>query len=136
MALNASLSWLTRYERKLTPTSAKTPLAGQAGYPADLRARITASWTHGPALVTTSVNHVGDLATESGRRIAPWTTVDLQGRWRGEVLAARNLTLTLNVQNLFDQDPPFYDNPLAIGYDPANADPLGRMISLQLTKTW
>lgn len=136
LALNASLSWLTRYERKLTPTSAKTPLAGQAGYPADLRARITASWTHGPALVTTSVNHVGDLATESGRRIAPWTTVDLQGSWRGEVLAARNLTLTLNVQNLFDQDPPFYDNPLAIGYDPANADPLGRMISLQLTKTW
>ncbi len=40
------------------------------------------------------------------------------------------------MQNLFDSDPPFYDSPLAIGYDPANADPLGRLISIQLTKVW
>lgn len=136
LALNASLSWLARYDRKLTPASAKTDLSGQAGYPADLRARVSATWTHGPVSMTSAVNHVGDLKSETGRRIAPWTTVDLQGRWQGKVLAAQGLSLTLNVQNLFDKDPPFYDNPLAIGYDPANADPLGRMVSLQLSKTW
>ncbi|MDR6623863.1 TonB-dependent receptor [Caulobacter segnis] len=136
LALNASLSWLTRYARKLTPASAKTQLAGQAGYPADLRARVSATWTHGPASLTTSLIHVGDLSAETGARIAPWTTFDLQGRWQGKVLGAQGLTLTLNVQNLFDKAPPFYDNPLAIGYDPANADPLGRLVSLQLTKTW
>lgn len=134
--VNASLSWLRHYERKLTPTSTRNELAGQAGYPADLRARVSATWTHGPVSVTGAVNHVGDSYAETGRRIHPWTTFDLQGRWQGKVMAAEGLSLTLNVQNLFDKDPPFYDNPLAIGYDPANADPLGRMVSLQLTKAW
>jgi iron complex outermembrane receptor protein len=52
------------------------------------------------------------------------------------MLGVDGLTWSLNVQNLFDSGPPFYDNPLAIGYDPANADPLGRMVTLQLTKAW
>ena len=136
LAVNASLSWMTHYRRKLTPTSTQVELAGQAGYPADLRARVSATWTHGPASVTTALNHVGDTYADTGRRIHPWTTFDLQGRWQGKILAAEGLAVTLNVQNLFDEDPPFYDNPLAIGYDPANADPLGRMVTLQLTKAW
>jgi outer membrane receptor protein involved in Fe transport len=136
LALNASLSWLTHYKRAITPTSSQVELAGQAGYPADLRVRISATWTHGPASVTTALNHVGDTYAETGRRVHPWTTFDLQGRWQGDILAAEGLAVTLNVQNLFDQDPPFYDNPLGIGYDPNNADPLGRMVTLQLTKAW
>lgn len=138
LSLNASLSWLTRYERKVTPTAAATQLAGQAGYPADLRARVSATWTHGPVAITTGFNHVGDTYAETGRRVAPWNTVDLQLRLqpRSRVLGAQGLAWTLNVQNLFDAAPPFYDNPLGIGYDPANADPIGRRITLQLTKAW
>ncbi|MGR4866735.1 TonB-dependent receptor domain-containing protein [Caulobacter sp. LARHSG274] len=136
LVLNASLSWLTRYRRKLTPTSARTELAGQAGYPADLRGRVSATWSRGPVSVTTGLNHVGDSYADTGRRIHPWTTFDLQGRWQGTILAVDGLAMTLNVQNLFDQDPPFYDNPLAVGYDPVNADPLGRVVSLTLTKAW
>ncbi|PIB92753.1 TonB-dependent receptor [Caulobacter sp. FWC2] len=136
LVLNASLSWLTHYKRKLTPTSAHTELAGQAGYPADLRGRVSATWIHGPVSVTTGLNHVGDSYADTGRRVHPWTTFDLQGRWQGKILAVDGLAVTLNVQNLFDQDPPFYDNPLAVGYDPVNADPLGRVISLTLTKAW
>jgi outer membrane receptor protein involved in Fe transport len=136
LAVNASLSWMQHYRRKLTPTSREVELAGQAGYPADLRARVSATWTHGPASVTTAVNHVGDTYADTGRRIHPWTTFDLQTRWEGKLLGAEGLAVTLNVQNLFDKDPPFYDSPLAIGYDPANADPLGRMVTLQLSKAW
>lgn len=136
LVLNASLSWLTHYKRKLTPTSARTELAGQAGYPADLRARVSATWIHGPMSVTTGLNHVGDSYADTGRRVHPWTTFDLQGRWQGKILAVDGLAAALNVQNLFDQDPPFYDNPLAVGYDPVNADPLGRVVSLTLTKAW
>ncbi|KRA67046.1 hypothetical protein ASD89_02150 [Caulobacter sp. Root656] len=138
LTLNASLSWLTRYERKVTPTATATQLAGQAGYPADLRARVSATWTHGPAAITTSLSHVGDTYAETGRRVAPWNTVDLQLRLqpRAPVLGVKGLAWTLNVQNLFDSAPPFYDNPLGIGYDPANADPIGRRVTLQLTKAW
>jgi outer membrane receptor protein involved in Fe transport len=136
LAINASLSWMRTYRRKLTPTATPVALAGQAGYPADLRARVSATWTHGPASLTTALNHVGDTYADTGRRIHPWTTVDLQGRWQGKLMAVEGLAVTLNVQNLFDADPPFYDNPLVLGYDPTNADPLGRMVTLQLTKAW
>ncbi|KQY28323.1 hypothetical protein ASD38_16720 [Caulobacter sp. Root487D2Y] len=136
LTFTGALSWMMHYKRKLTPTSVQTELAGVAGYPADLRGRVSATWTHGPASVTAGVNHVGDSYAETGRRVHPWTTLDLQGRWQGRLLAADGLSVTLNVQNLLDADPPFHDNPLAIGYDPVNADPLGRMVSLQLTKAW
>lgn len=138
LSLNGSLSWLMGYERKVTPTARATALAGMAGYPADLRGRIWATWARGPLAATAGINHVGDSHDETGRRIAPWTTIDLQLRLEAPrtTRSDRGLTVTLNVQNLLDTDPPFYDSPLAIGYDPANAEPLGRMISLQLTKSW
>ena len=50
-------------------------------------------------------------------------------------------TLALSAVNLFDEDPPptrvrpntgVYD----LGFDPANASPLGRLVSLELTKLW
>ncbi|CAN5226602.1 TonB-dependent receptor [soil metagenome] len=137
LSLNASLSWLTHYKRRTTPTSVETELAGHAGFPADLRARISASWTHGDYGATTSLNHVGDSSTDTGRRVKPWTTIDAQVRWQPKrLLGVEGMTWSLNVQNLFDKAPPFYDNPLAVGYDPASADPLGRMVTLQLTKAW
>lgn len=137
LALNASLSWLTRYKRRTTPTSVETELSGHTGFPADLRARLTATWTHGDYGATAGLNHVGDSTTDTGRRVKPWTTIDAQLRWQPKsLLGVDGLTWSLNVQNLLDEGPPFYDNPLAIGYDPANADPLGRMVTLQLTKAW
>ncbi|RRN63603.1 TonB-dependent receptor [Caulobacter sp. 602-1] len=138
VVFNGALSWLMRYRRAVTPTATATELSGRAGYPADLRARVSATWTHGATSTTVGVNHVGDSADEIGRRIKPWTTMDLQVRLRPTLpgFAWRGLLLALNVQNLFDADPPFYDSPLAIAYDPANADPIGRQISIQLIKAW
>jgi outer membrane receptor protein involved in Fe transport len=40
------------------------------------------------------------------------------------------------VQNVFDDDPPFYNNASGYGYDPSNADLLGRFVSVQLRKAW
>jgi outer membrane receptor protein involved in Fe transport len=136
LSLNASLSWIASYARKVTPTAQSTELSGQTNYPADLRARASATWTHGETALTAAVNHTGDLYAETGRRVSPWTTFDLQARWRPSILNLRGLSLTLNIQNAFDKAPPFYDNPLVLGYDPTNADPLGRMVTLQLTKAW
>jgi outer membrane receptor protein involved in Fe transport len=45
--------------------------------------------------------------------------------------------VALTVTNLFDRSPPFVDDQLqGLGYDPANASPLGRFISLQLHKSF
>ena len=49
---------------------------------------------------------------------------------------AKGLSLTLNVLNLLNEEPPFYDAPAGIGYDAANTNVLGRQVSLQLVKRW
>jgi iron complex outermembrane receptor protein len=136
LALSLSGSWLLDYQRKVTPTASAVELAGTAGNPADLRLRASASWTHGAFTTTPSLNRVGDLDGDGGRRIHAWTTIDLNIRFAPRATAWRGLTASFNVQNLLDADPPFYDSALGLGYDPANADLVGRVVSLQLTKTW
>lgn len=136
--LTASASYLADYVRRLTPTAAPVQLADVANNPVDLRARISAGWTRGAWGLMASLNHVDDYRSETGRPISAWTTGDLQVRWSPEVAAGplAGLSLTLTVQNLTDADPPFHDSVFGVGYDPANADPVGRFVALQLTKRW
>ncbi len=135
--LDASLTWLTDFKRQTTAQARPVDIAGQAGSPADLRARASATWTHDALAATASLNHVGDLRDDAGRRIASWTTMDTQVRWTGgHGGRLEGLTAALTVTNLFDKNPPFYNSPLGLGYDPANAEPGGRLVSLQLTKAW
>lgn len=138
VVFNGAVSWLAHYRRKVTATAPAVDLAGLATYPADLQARASATWTHGPLNSTLALRRTGALKTLSGGRVKAQTTADLQvqyaapdrgGPWRG-------LTVALSVQNLFDQDPPFYDSVAGVGYDPANFDPAGRVVALQLTKAW
>jgi len=44
------------------------------------------------------------------------------------------LTVSANIINLFNKQPPFVDQ--AIGYDPANADPRGRILGIEIAKAW
>jgi outer membrane receptor protein involved in Fe transport len=136
--LNGNLSWLMSYKRKITSAAQATELAGTVENPADLRARLSASWTHGSLTSTVSLNHVGDLHTPDGVRIDSLTTADLAWAYapRAQSGPWRNLVVSLTVQNVLDRDPPFYDSRVAVGYDPANYDPSGRVVALQLTKAW
>lgn len=139
VSIDGSLSWVMHFKRKVTPTSTEVELSGMAGYPADLRARISANWSHGDFGATAGLNYLGDTyAVETGRRIKPWTTADAQLRFTPThgALGRAGVRWSLSVQNLFDTDPPFYDNPIVLGYDPANADPIGRTVTLSLSKAW
>ena len=51
----------------------------------------------------------------------------------------KGLRAQLTATNIFDRDPPYvqYSNGLyGIGYNPENSDPLGRVVAIQLIKTW
>ncbi|MCI3132048.1 TonB-dependent receptor [Phenylobacterium aquaticum] len=73
----------------------------------------------------------------AGKSIDSWTTADLQLQWTSDQPGLLSgLSVALNVQNLADTAPPFYDSPQGVGFDAANADPLGRYVSVQLTKRW
>lgn len=138
VVLSGNLSWLMSYSRQITTAARKTELAGTVENPADLRARASAAWTHGAITSTLSLNHTGDLYTNAGLRLPSQTTADLQLQYVSPAKDGplRGLNLALTVQNLFDTNPPFYDSPQAVGFDAANYDVMGRVVALQLTKTW
>jgi outer membrane receptor protein involved in Fe transport len=70
-------------------------------------------------------------------RIDGQDTVDLNLRFEGGPRGLlKDTQLVLTVRNLFDQDPPFYDNPTGFGFDPATGDPIGRFVALQLIRNW
>jgi iron complex outermembrane recepter protein len=50
----------------------------------------------------------------------------------------KNLSVTAHVDNLFDRDPPYVNIPISPngggGFDPNNASPIGRLVSLQIGK--
>ncbi|WP_156406074.1 TonB-dependent receptor [Phenylobacterium sp. Root700] len=136
--LTGSLSYLVDFKRRFTPSAGPAQLLDTPGQPVDLRGRLSGTWTRDALSVMAAANYVDNYHDRLGQEIDAWTTVDVQLRWSPNTDSGlRNgLTLALNVQNLFDADPPFYDSTAGIGYDAANADPLGRFISLQLTKRW
>lgn len=136
--LAASATYLADYQRAVTPSAPLVELVDHAEQPVDWRARFAATWTHGAHQTTLAVNYVDDFTAEGGRTVDSWTTLDLQWRWDiGQRFDwGRGLQATVSAQNLFNTDPPFYDNYRGIGYDAANADPYGRVLSLQLSRRW
>ncbi|WP_374660632.1 TonB-dependent receptor domain-containing protein [Phenylobacterium sp.] len=133
-----SATWITAFEQTLTPVSAAVSTLDRAGEPVDLRARASLDWRRGAWGAGLTLNYVDGYDDGAGGRVAPWTSLDLQGRWVSAAGAGplNGLSLSLSVRNLFDADPPFYDSPQGVGFDAANAGPLGRVISLTLAKVW
>lgn len=135
--LDASGSYVIEYSRKLTPVAPREQLVDLVGYPADLRLQAAARWSFEDWAGRIGVNYVDDYRSLTNVKIASWTTVDAQLRWSPSGRFGLNgVDIALSAQNLFDEDPPFYNNPQGFGFDPANATVLGRVVSLQLTKRW
>jgi len=135
--LSANASDLLRYDQTLTPTGATLKRVAVAGFPARLRARINADWRRGAWSLGGSINQLSASHDLAGVHIDDLTTVDLRLRWSPPADSRwRGLTLGLNARNLFDTAPPFFNSVLGFGFDAANADPIGRFVSLQLTRSW
>ena len=136
--LAGNVSYLIDYKRRLTPTSPVIDYVNTVGMPVDLRANLNATWTHGAIMAGATLRYVDDYKIRSGGRVGSWTTADLQLAWTAAAAsgALQGLRAQVTVQNLLDTKPPFYDAVQGVGYDPANADPLGRVLAVQLTKRW
>lgn len=135
--IEASGSYMSDYKRQITPTAPIINRVGQFGYPVDFRGTVAATWSRGAYRVRVGVNHVSSYSTPLGPDIDAWNTADMQASWSPTGAGwAEGLQLTLSVRNVFDADPPFYDAPTGLGFDAGQADPLGRVASLQLTKRW
>lgn len=118
--------------------------------PVDLRGRVFAGLTRGAWTTTATVNYVDDYKNPlglGGGRVDSWTTFDWSLAYASPAHvrgALGGVAVQLSVQNVFDEDPPRVERGAVanvslitpVGFDPANHNPLGRFISLRLSKSW
>ncbi len=117
--------------------------------PAAWRLRGSLGWDGREFSFYSFLNHTAGYEDDRGAnevRVSSWTTVDITAAYEIDAPGKSLLDGTrfaVSVQNLFDKNPPFVlsdslNGPgnSAAGYDPANANPFGRLISLQLVKRW
>lgn len=136
LTFDASASWILSYETRSTPTAPVRQVAGLLGYPVKLRGRAGVTWSRDAMQLGVHWSRVDAYRDRGGTQIDAWNTIDAQLSWSLGSDASRSLALQLGVQNLFDEDPPFYDAPLGFGFDGGQASPVGRAVSLQLIRRW
>lgn len=124
--------------QRITDTSPVADMVGNIGTPVDLRLRGRLSYSKGPWAAGAFVNYVGGYTNQlvtPNKPVSSWTTVDarLAYRW------PQGTTVSLSASNLFDRDPPFAEiksSYSAIGYDGEKASPVGRLIALEVSRSW
>jgi outer membrane receptor protein involved in Fe transport len=144
LTLGLNGTYYLDFDRRTTAASPAFSQLNQPGRPVDLRFRANAGWTSGPWGLFTYLNYTDgyrDTFMSPEGRIDSWTTLDVAVRFDGSRLGSpgflRGLSITASIDNLFDADPPvFLSNILGLGYDPANASPVGRFFAVRATKRW
>jgi outer membrane receptor protein involved in Fe transport len=139
--LNAT--YLFNYSRAATSLAAPLLLDNTQNNPLDFRARASLGWKLGGFDATLFANYANaykDVVTDPQhpRHIASWTTFDLNLSYDFESYnrLLSGTQVFLSAENLFDRPPPFFNNPIGIGYDPENASLVGRFVSLHLRTQW
>jgi iron complex outermembrane recepter protein len=130
------------------------------GNPVKLKSKQGVTYARGPFLASATVNYTDDYVCKAGCfvpgptgapvanttpvKIDSWVTLDLRLGYTFEqtsgLLAGAGVSLSVN--NVFDEDPPFIDTgTLSLStapepYDGTNATILGRAVALTLTKSF
>lgn len=118
-------------------------------FPVDLRAQAYLGLQKNRWNARLNVNYVDNYDNPfdpENPSIEDWTTVDLIFSYEigGADGPLDGVAFTLTIQNAFDRDPPFVPVQTTpnttivfpIGFDPANANPLGRFVNVRLSKQW
>lgn len=143
LKLSLDGTWLFRFTQQEEAAAVPQQLLGTQNNPINLKMRGSVSWQQrrwGGTLGVNFQNRYLDTVSVPNRPISSYTTFDTQLRYElgtsGNSYLA-NTRLELNAINVFNKSPPFLNNAVAqLGYDQENADPLGRLVSFQVRKTW
>jgi iron complex outermembrane recepter protein len=142
-------TYLLDYEQQNTVNAPVLQVYDTVLRPVGFRGRAYLGFDRGDISGQLNLNYVDDYKDSYAAvptRVGSWTTLDasISYTFPEDVPAALNgVRLAVSVQNLLDRDPPSVgitangagiNDP--IGFDPSNADPLGRYVTLQLSKVW
>lgn len=147
LRIDVNANRVFRFDNRLTKNSPAIHTLNTPFHPVDWRARAGISWSQGPWSAWLYGNFTNSYRDNRGpivRKVDSWTTFDaglaLSGPTKSDGKLLRNTRVSLVAQNLFDADPPHLDPDPGFtkgtGYDPANASGRGRMVSLQVRKSW
>lgn len=146
MRVGLDASWMDELLKQITRTSTPVELSDTFSNPTRQRVRGQIGYTKGQWTSNAFVHYRNSY---QDNRFAPfvdidsYTTVDANVGYSFDSPTGplSNATVTLSAINLFDQDPPdtrIRDTPgvYDLGFDPANASPLGLLVTLDLVKRW
>ncbi len=145
-----NISYTTEAFQRATPVSPKQELLDTVGNPTSLKGSASIGVQRSGFTGQLNINYVDsyrDVFTNPEASVDEWTTFDLNFRYEFDESAptiAQGLLLSLNINNVLDEDPPFVGNAglsggglsRAIGFDPANANPVGRFVTFGLRKSF
>lgn len=143
-----SVSQMLEFDERVTVGGPHVDFLGMMGRPAKTRGRLALGFDTERWGSNVSLNHTGSLTDNTSPgcaspgatcRVGTWTRIDANLYLRTPATAVAlwsDLRIALNVVNLFDKDPPHVGDLGGLGFDPSNADALGRFVSLELTKRW
>ncbi|MEX2495099.1 MAG: TonB-dependent receptor [Woeseia sp.] len=132
------------FTRNVTELSPKVENLNTPGRPVDLKVRAQLGLARQAWNINAYVNYTNsynDNIAETPTKIDSWTTVDLSLRYDASQAFDNGFldgfVATLRVSNALDEDPPvFLNNLFGLAYDGVNASPVGRFVSLRLSKRW
>jgi iron complex outermembrane receptor protein len=148
--LSLNVARLLEYNSRTASFAPVVSLLNDFAEPPKWKGRAGAVWTQGPLTASASVNYVSSYQNSlftPPQSIGAWTTGDLYLSYQmGEALrvSMRKLTVSLSITNVADVHPPRVQIPSSfnlpgervIPFDPANASPVGRVISVSFNKRW
>lgn len=136
----ASATCIDQIETAFTSASQPSDFSNVYGQPVHWRGRGDLSWMRGEWLANGAVNFVGgytDTSVAPYGSVGAWTTFDFTVRYSPR--AVKGLSVALSATNAFNRAPPYVVGASITGgvhYDPSNANPLGRVIGVEVRKVW
>ena len=138
LGLNAT--YILRFDNQFTSNSPAVSILNTAYNPVNLRMRGRAIVRRGSLTFASFVNYTNSyMDPDAARPIGAWTTVDATVKYlfRADKGPLADASLQIALTNITGKTPPFVANPLyGINFDGANANALGRVYSVQLSKRW
>lgn len=135
-------TYVLELEHQVTSTSEPVDTIDTYYNPPDLRVRGSLGWQRLGWQANVFVNYTDsylDNRQTIPTEISSNTTVDAHVAYKFAKTFLSGVTIATSVQNLFDRDPPqtaVLERLRDLGFDPANASPLGRLVAIEVTKVW